>query len=249
MIRLLLLTSFLMLAVMLGAPLFIWAGMISPLGGFGATMGAWVVGAGAGLLSGLVGIFKPDSRPLAWGALALGLVMAGSLFLTASQVQTVPIHDVTTDLDDPPQFTVAAEHPDNSGRDMSYPHGAPESPRLQRQHYPEIGPAIVCDYTVEKAWQQALAAVDDMNWQVTSANSVEKLIEAEATSGIFHFVDDIVVRLRSPNGDSGCVTIDVRSTSRVGRSDLGANAARIEQFLARCRALILAEPHSLGSVE
>ena len=57
----------------------------------------------------------------------------------------------------------------------------------------------------------------------------ERVIEAEATSRVFRFVDDVVVRMRGTDG--GCVNVDMRSTSRVGRSDLGANAARIVEFL------------------
>ncbi|MCA6329217.1 MAG: DUF1499 domain-containing protein, partial [Phenylobacterium sp.] len=42
--------------------------------------------------------------------------------------------------------------------------------------------------------------------------------------------DDVAVRIR-PSATGGSV-VDVRSTSRVGLSDLGANAKRIEAFLA-----------------
>ena len=43
----------------------------------------------------------------------------------------------------------------------------------------------------------------------------------------FGFVDDIVIRVRATESGS---EVDLRSVSRVGRSDLGANAARIEAF-------------------
>jgi len=229
MIRLLLFTPFLMLATMLGAPLLIWAGVISPLGGFGATMGSWVVGAGAGLLCGLIGAFKPDTRPLAWRALAVGVVLAGSLSVVGSRMQTIPIHDVTTDLVDPPEFTVALAHPDNEGRDLRYPHGDPETRALQRRHYPDLRSTVFCNDDIEDVWQRALAATEAMGWNVTRADAAERVIEAEATSRVFRFVDDVVVRMRGTDG--GCVNVDMRSTSRVGRSDLGANAARIVEFL------------------
>jgi len=220
-----------MLASMLGALLLVWVGQMSPLGGFGATLGAWVIGAGAGLLSGLIGAFKPDTRPLAWGALTVGIVLVGALFVVGLRVQTVPIHDVTTDLLEPPEFTVAAEHADNAGRDLSYPHGDPDTRSLQRLHYPELSSAIFCDNDIESVWQRALAAAEAMGWTVTWANAADRLIEAEATSRVFHFVDDVVVRVRT--ADAGCIHVDVRSMSRVGRSDLGANAARITEFLER----------------
>ncbi len=230
MIQLLLFTPFLMAAMMLGIPLLVWAGLMSPLSGFGAAMGAWVVGAGSGLLSGVIGAFKPDVRPLAWWALALGAVLAGALFLVAWQANLAPIHDISTDLDDPPQFTVAATHPDNAGRDLSYPHGDPDSAEIQRRYYPDLAEnlPVGCDVDHREFWDLALAAAETMDWTITSVNAADMVIEAEATSRIFRFVDDVVIRVHSPNG--GCVHVDVRSTSRVGRSDLGANAARIRKF-------------------
>jgi len=231
MIRFLLLTPFLMVASMLGATFLIWAGAMSPIAGFGATMGAWVVGALSGLLCGLIGAFRRDSRPLAWRALAVGVMLAALLGLVGMRVRTVPIHDITTDPDDAPPFTVAAEHPDNAGRDLSYPHGNPETAMLQRRHFPDLSSPVWCDEDAAQIWLRALAAAEAMDWNLTSVNSADRLIEAEATSRIFRFVDDVVIRVHSPAG--GCVHVDVRSTSRVGQSDLGANAARIAEYLGR----------------
>jgi len=53
-------------------------------------------------------------------------------------------------------------------------------------------------------------------------------IEAVFVSQWFGFKDDFIVRLKS-NSQSD-VIVDVRSKSRVGLSDLGANAARIKAF-------------------
>ena len=54
-----------------------------------------------------------------------------------------------------------------------------------------------------------------------------------ATSKLFHFQDDIVVRVR-PGADGGSL-VDMRSKSRVGQGDMGANAARIRQFMVALR--------------
>ncbi len=51
----------------------------------------------------------------------------------------------------------------------------------------------------------------------------------------FGFKDDVVIRVR-PVADGGSSRIDVRSISRVGLSDLGANAKRIETWRARVSA-------------
>jgi hypothetical protein len=221
-----------MAATMLIAPVLIRVGVVTPLGGFGAAMGAWVVGAGAGLLSGLVGAFNPDTRPLAWAALAVGALLACGLALAFTRSSGPGIHDVTNDLDNPPAFTVATEHPDNAGRDMSYPHGDPATPDLQRDHYPDLNsPLVICDGLRSGNWDVVVAAAQAYGWNVTWVNAEAGLIEAEATTGIFRFVDDVVIRVSQTNPPDGCVTISMRSTSRVGRGDLGANARRITDFL------------------
>ncbi len=231
MIRLLLLTPLLMVATMIGAPLLIRAGALSPLGGFGAFMGAWIVAAGSGLLGGVVGALRPETRPLAWAALAAGAALSVSLLVVALRAQGAPLHDISTDLDDPPSFTVATSHPDNAGRDLSYPHGDPDSAELQRRYYPDLQHAVWCDVEHRRIWRLVVAAAESMDWNITWMNTADMVIEAEATTPVFRFVDDIVIRVHSPNG--GCVHVDTRSTSRVGRSDLGANAARIADFQDR----------------
>jgi uncharacterized protein (DUF1499 family) len=67
-------------------------------------------------------------------------------------------------------------------------------------------------------------------WEVTSTTISEKesIIEGTATSRVFGFVDDFVIRIT--DADNG-VVVDMRSKSRDGRGDLGANAARIREFL------------------
>ena len=233
MIQLLLFTPFLMAALVVGIPLLVWAGLLSPLGGFGATLGAWLVGAGAGLLAGLIGVFRADKRPFAWAGLAVGVVLTGTILLIGARAQTAPIHDISTDLENPPPFTVATNHPDNAGRDLSYPHGHPDSAALQRENYPGLREnlPVWCDTPAEEVWGDVRAAAETMNWNVTWVNADDMLLEAEATSLIFRFVDDVVIRVQ--NSDDGCVRVDVRSTSRVGQSDLGANAARIAEFLGK----------------
>lgn len=227
--RPLLITPFLMLLLMLLAPVLVRLGIVPPIAAFGAAAGGWIVGAGAGLIAGLIGIFKPDTRPLAWVAFAVGLVLAAALLFMTSRLERVPIHDVSTDLDAPPQFTVAAEHPDNAGRDLGYPHGRADTPALQRQHYPGLETLVVCDAAPDTVWAAALSTATGMGWDVTWSNAELGVIEAEAATGIFRFVDDVVVRLMP--GTDGCTRVDVRSLSRVGRSDLGANAARVRSYL------------------
>lgn len=74
-----------------------------------------------------------------------------------------------------------------------------------------------------------------MGWHVVAAVPAEGRLEATARTFWFGFTDDVVVRVRP--GEAGGTRVDVRSKSRVGRSDLGTNAARIRRFLQRLRKL------------
>ena len=73
-----------------------------------------------------------------------------------------------------------------------------------------------------------------MGWQIVAADKTQRRIEAVATTRWFHFKDDVVVRLSESNGQS---RIDVRSVSRVGKSDIGANARRIRAYLKILREI------------
>jgi uncharacterized protein (DUF1499 family) len=69
-----------------------------------------------------------------------------------------------------------------------------------------------------------------MDWQIVSADTAAGRLEATATTRWFGFKDDVVVRIRP---DATGSRVDVRSVSRVGKSDVGTNAARVRTFLAR----------------
>jgi uncharacterized protein (DUF1499 family) len=69
-----------------------------------------------------------------------------------------------------------------------------------------------------------------MGWEIIAADSARGRIEAVATTRWFGFIDDVVVRISEDGSRS---RIDVRSVSRVGRSDVGANARRIRAYLDR----------------
>ena len=100
-----------------------------------------------------------------------------------------------------------------------------------------VGPAIsateVLVYTaIEadqlKAYEAALETAREMGWEIVSSNPEAGLIEATATTRIMNFKDDVAIRV-SESGEGAAV--DVRSVSRVGISDMGANANRIRTYL------------------
>jgi uncharacterized protein (DUF1499 family) len=72
-----------------------------------------------------------------------------------------------------------------------------------------------------------------MGMSIVDANVADGRIEASARTAWFGFTDDVVIRLRS-EGDG--TRVDIRSASRVGVSDLGKNAERVRDFLARLKA-------------
>jgi uncharacterized protein (DUF1499 family) len=81
-----------------------------------------------------------------------------------------------------------------------------------------------------QAFEKALSAADKMCWKIVESNPAEGRIEATDTTFWFGFKDDIVVRI-TPTADGS--RIDVRSVSRVGRSDVGTNARRIEKYIRK----------------
>jgi uncharacterized protein (DUF1499 family) len=132
------------------------------------------------------------------------------------------IHDITTDISDPPRFVEAVQHVALGRTD----YGGEELAKQQREAYPDIAPIMVTE-SPDEAFNLALEVARDMGWKVTAADAREQRIEATDTTFWFGFVDDIVIRIRTEGVGS---RIDVRSLSRVGVGDLGANASRIRRY-------------------
>ncbi len=129
-----------------------------------------------------------------------------------------PFNDVTTDLADPPVWT------GGQVADGSYPEAFVS---VHEANYPDLGP-IESDESPADSYAQALATARAMpDWEVSLEDPDAGTIQAVATSRVFRFVDDIVIRVRPSPGGS---RIDLRSKSRVGQGDLGVNAARIVEF-------------------
>lgn len=156
----------------------------------------------AGLLIGAIVILVP----LRWSILASSVP---------------PIHDISTDTDNPPRFaSLETLRPNPSV------YGGLEVAALQHRRYPDIRP-LDLDIPPDKAFDIALETAKDMGWQILDSSRPEGRIEAVDTTFWFGFKDDIAVRItRLANGSR----IDVRSVSRVGRSDIGTNAKRIHDY-------------------
>lgn len=143
-----------------------------------------------------------------------------------------PLHDVTTDPLDPPAFEAVL--PARRGAPNPPGYGGAEVAAAQARLHPEVQPLILpCAPAV--AFEPALAAAEAQGWTIVAADPVRGRIEATATTPLMRFVDDVVVRLRPQAGGAGA-RVDVRSKSRLGRSDLGANARRVTAYLDALRA-------------
>jgi len=206
--------------------------------GFGVRAGLWpygigirifaavmFVGAGAALLAIIALSLRRFRARSAWIALAVGIVSAAVPLYFLGQARSVPpIHDITTDTQNPPQFVAILPL---RGAAANPPGYDPKVGEVQKGAYPHIRPLELA-VPPAAAFARALAAAREMEWEVVAAEEKEGRIEAVATTRWFGFKDDVVVRLAPADGGA---RIDVRSKSRVGRSDVGANAKRIERFL------------------
>ncbi len=188
-----------------------------------------------GLVTSIVGIVATspgkgrEGRSTAMRGLLLSLGTIVALAIPASQGSDVPrINDITTSLDDPPAFVKALES--NPGRDMRYPADYVEQ---HQKGYPDLA-ALVIEDSPDAAFDKVHTALAGMpRMAITDENRAEGRIEATETSALFHFKDDVVVRIR-PFQDGGS-RIDVRSKSRDGKGDMGVNAKRIRTLLGLVR--------------
>jgi uncharacterized protein (DUF1499 family) len=185
---------------------------------------------GASILIVLLAVPRWRQRPwLPLLALCFGLVAVVPPVILLNQAKSAPpIHDITTDYFDPPAFKALMPVRQQSPNGAAY--GGTEIAKQQQQAYPDIKPVIVKAPPPE-AVQKALDAARAMDWEIVATDAAAGRIEATATTLWFGFKDDIVIRVL-PNPDGGS-RIDVRSVSRVGGSDAGANAARVRKFLSR----------------
>jgi hypothetical protein len=203
-----------------------------------------VLGALLAILGFLVGTAKGSK--LSKGPAALGIVIALGLLgylLTwlRAGMGVPPIHEVSTDLASPPPFfailpirqRTGAANPSEYVAEMTGPRGTTNVPEAQRKAYPDIQPAILEGVAPADAFARAEAAVKQLGWEVVAAEPAEGRIEATDTTRFFGFKDDVVIRLRAEGGGT---RIDVRSKSRVGMGDVGANAARVRRFLDLVKA-------------
>lgn len=103
----------------------------------------------------------------------------------------------------------------------------------QTPQYADLQPQLFAGRSSGEAFDAAMEVVGAMAWEVREANRDQGLIEAVATVPVFRFRDDVTITI---SAEAGAAVVNVRSRSRVGKSDLGENARRIRRFQAALAA-------------
>ena len=217
-----------------------------PLGALGTKFGLWaftggfrLLAAGAvlatlasflGVIAYIVALRKQllAERSTLLIGIFLGVVVLAILGTQYSAASSVPpIHNISTDTENPPQFDkIVAIRSAAQANPLAYDTAA-LAPQ-QTAAYPWVKPLTLMA-PVDEVVDRAEAVMRDMGLEIVSSNKTTGLVEATATTFWFGFKDDVAVRVQ-PAADGG-TQVDLRSVSRVGQSDLGANAARIGEIL------------------
>ncbi len=228
--------GWLILLLGLGAPL---AFVVAAAGG-GIGLWGWQAGLGAipwillaALLTLILAIIfivldRRKARKTRWPLLGIGIVgtlgFLGFMIPYATAILTLPaIHDITTDMTNPPAFTALAAAREAAPNAVAYP-GA-ETAQQQQAAYPMLQPVTLAA-PIEDVSTAVRNLIISRGWELAADNPTS--FEATATTRWFGFKDDVAIRLIDT---SDGVRIDMRSASRLGKSDLGTNAERIQAFL------------------
>lgn len=203
------------LALLAAGPLLAYLQWVEPLTG----LALFSLAGPLGLLIAVVALLVWVRRREARYAVAAGLAAPAALAVSLSALlgaEYPPINDVTTDVDEPPRFAHST---------IPYPQ---EFTSAVREHYPELR-SLEVRAPQETVFDAALnAAKQQPRWRLTHVQPAQGRIQAVATTSVFRFKDDVVVRVRH-SGEQAVV--DVRSRSRVGEGDRGVNARRIREYL------------------
>ncbi len=209
--------------------------LIPKLAGFGALLGG-ALAALLAVLLGLAALITTRRRPDARGkkvipALLVSLVYVGFIVSRPFAAGSAPaIHDITTDLANPPQFETIHLRADNlvgvdSLENWRKIHGAA---------YPDLQTVTIAK-PVPEVTSLALQKAKDAGWEIVNSDPARGHIEATASVSYIRFHDDVAIRIVPTDGGTSS-RVDMRSVSRVGVGDLGVNARRIRSFLAALRS-------------
>jgi len=216
---------------------FLLVALPAPLYRFGIVeLGTAFTGFKFGLVVGIVAlvllaiqvIFKRKTVSLASAAIAVifsAIAIALPLGMMTTAKNVPPIHDISTDLVNPPEFVAIAPLRADAPNPVEY--AGAETAEQQRTAYPDLQTLTYSQSTSELV-EASQKAIENLGWELVNTDADKGIIEATDTSTWFGFKDDVVIRVTDNNSER---LVDIRSKSRVGKSDLGKNAARIHTFI------------------
>lgn len=218
------------LVILFGARFGLW----EPIAGFGFYRSYFdliaYLTAGIASIALVLSIVTKTGRNIALSGLAfvIGAILMSPIVLAQIDppVRAPPIHNISTDTQNPPEFLVLDDTRPGARNSLQAPDA--ETAAIQAKAYPDIVP-IVTDLSGPDAYTRALGIASDMGWSLVDQQDDSLRFEATARTPVFYFADDIVVVV-SPTSDGS--RVDLRSVSRIGRGDRGVNAARIRAFTA-----------------
>ncbi|WP_340106184.1 DUF1499 domain-containing protein [Rhodohalobacter sp. 8-1] len=224
--------------------------LVFVMSGYGYQWGIWGLGTGFTLLRygayaaiGLAVIqttfffFMKDSGISAKAMILTGflvtlLISATAIYWQYQARSVPPIHDITTDTQAPPEFVAIDRLREDAPNPPEY--AGEETAEQQLEAYPDIQP-LVLSAPVQEVIDEIVTLISNRGWEIVSINRKEGRVEATEKLAWFGFKDDVVFRVSSANGET---RVDMRSKSRIGRSDVGVNAERIREFLTDLEAQI-----------
>ncbi len=191
----------------------------------------------AGIITtiGFIGLYRKTAVHTIIGCVGIALSLAAIFNIVYWRIEINKgyplIHDITTDMENPPMFVDIIELRSDAPNPAEYQ--GEEVAKAQKEFYSGLGP-IQLQLNYDEAFNQALANAEKMPWQIISESKEEGRIEAYEKLAWFGFIDDVVIRVDTTSTGS---IIDIRSKSRIGRGDLGVNAKRIKRYKATFKAL------------
>ena len=168
-------------------------------------------------------------RNLLLAALVISIIPMITMGPQMSKARSVPpIHDISTDTNEPPEFVKIVALREDAPNSLVYEleGSAAKLAETQLAAYPEVK-TVQSALSVADAVDRAESVLAAQGLEIVNVDKHNGIVEATATTFWFGFKDDVVVRIRP---DSAGSMVDVRSVSRVGQSDIGVNAARILKF-------------------
>jgi uncharacterized protein (DUF1499 family) len=191
-------------------------------------MASWAIcalGVLVGLGVSLTILFSDQSQLWLFAVIAI-LPFAVAAPMVINDLRYPRINDVTTNVDNPPEFVAALKASPNAGRNMSFPEG---NRSIVQAKYPNIQPLIL-DASLELVFEHIEdSARSQTGWVITRCDKRNQILEGEVSTSFFRFVDDFIIQVTEQNEKA---RIDMRSKSREGLVDAGENAKRIQSFLS-----------------